>query len=190
MTIYFTADTHYGHANVIQHCNRPFGDVDEMNRELVRLYNDTVGPEDTCYHLGDFSLSARALPIVSSLNGRKILIVGNHDKCWKKPQRYQQYIDAGFEAVHHQYQLLITFAPPREAETLLLSHLPYRGDPSEKYHKDRPVDEGKWLLCGHVHSAFKVRNKQINVGVDVWDYRPVSLQQVVDIMINSSGTPA
>ncbi len=48
--VYFTADTHFNHANVLKYCARPFASIDEMNRELIARWNALVGPEDTVYH--------------------------------------------------------------------------------------------------------------------------------------------
>lgn len=82
MAIWFTSDTHFCHANVIKYCNRPFADVHEMNRELVRRWNDRVALRDTVYHLGDFAFGPK--PAIAAwrrrLNGRIILVRGNHDR--------------------------------------------------------------------------------------------------------------
>lgn len=70
--IYFTSDPHYGHANVIKYCSRPFASVDEMTRVLITNWNKVVTPEDIVYCLGDFSLSTRpAEAITQKLNGIK-----------------------------------------------------------------------------------------------------------------------
>ena len=73
--IYFTSDTHFGHANIIKYCKRPFANVDEMNIALVAAWNAKVKPEDTVYHLGDVTF--KRLDMVPLLNGTKILIRGN-----------------------------------------------------------------------------------------------------------------
>ncbi len=79
--IYFTADTHCNHTNVLKYCARPFASIDERNRELIARWNAVVGPEDTVYHLGDFAMGKPSEwpTFLRQLNGvRKILIRGSH----------------------------------------------------------------------------------------------------------------
>ena len=81
--VHFTADTHFGHAAIINMCGRPFASVDKMDEELVQRWNDVVKPSDTVWHLGDFAHKAnpyRVNEIFARLNGTKHLILGNHDK--------------------------------------------------------------------------------------------------------------
>ena len=80
--IFFTADPHFGHENIIRHCKRPFASVDEMDAALIRNWNATVGPRDEVYILGDFTMrpAAQAHEYLAALNGRKYFIRGNHDK--------------------------------------------------------------------------------------------------------------
>lgn len=79
---FYIADWHYGHADCIAFDNRPFKTVEEMNAELVRRWNDTVGNGDLVYVLGDMFWCdpQAAIPVLKSLNGHKILIKGNHDR--------------------------------------------------------------------------------------------------------------
>lgn len=86
MTTFYTADTHFGHAGCLSQkfCNRPFKTVAEMNVMLVKRWNKLVQPGDTVYHLGDFATEDMPRSIVKGwfdrLNGRKILVAGNHDR--------------------------------------------------------------------------------------------------------------
>jgi calcineurin-like phosphoesterase family protein len=76
MTIFFTSDTHFGHQNIIDFCDRPWRTADEMNEALIERWNRLVGPNDTIYHLGDFAMKIRddeIRAIVRRLNGHKIL---------------------------------------------------------------------------------------------------------------------
>lgn len=94
MRVWVIADTHFGHKNVIKYCNRPFADTDEMERELIERWNNVVAKDDIVYHLGDFSMTHnkdKITEIVSKLNGRIVLIMGNHDT---KP--HQWFRDCGF----------------------------------------------------------------------------------------------
>lgn len=78
--VYFTGDEHYGHRNVIKYCNRPFQDVEEMDREIIKRHNEVVSDNDIVYHLGDFSLKKNRSKYLEQLKGKHIFIKGNHDK--------------------------------------------------------------------------------------------------------------
>jgi calcineurin-like phosphoesterase family protein len=182
MTTWFTADLHFGHANIIQYCARPFLDVDSMNNVLVDRWNESVKPADTVWVLGDVALGRidETLELVGELNGRKVLLAGNHDRCWsghgdKSAPWIERYLDAGFDEVRHG-EVNITVG----RRTMRASHFPYRGDSHDhdRYVDHRPVDSGAWLLHGHVHERWRQRGRMVNVGVDAWDYRPVSEAQV------------
>jgi calcineurin-like phosphoesterase family protein len=185
--IWFTSDNHFGHTNVIKYCNRPFESVAQMNEEMVERWNWNVAPEDTVYHLGDFSMNRGNVELwLPKLNGRKILVAGNHDAChpvWaKKPakiERFTQwYLDQGFDEVHLELDLNLG------GEAVQLCHLPYSVDHYDKprYMEYRPKRRARWLLCGHVHTAWKQLENQINVGVDVWNFYPVSEAQIIELM--------
>jgi calcineurin-like phosphoesterase family protein len=178
MTQWFTADFHLGHRNIIEYCNRPFTDVDEMNRALIANWNQVVGADDTVWVVGDFALGkiAETLPLASALNGRKILIAGNHDRCWSGHGRRadgwtERYSDAGFDEVIQGSAHAVL-----DRRRVLLCHFPYRGDSQnqDRFVDARPVDKGEWLLHGHVHDRWSQRGRMINVGVDTNDFTPVS----------------
>jgi len=178
MTTWFTADLHLGHANIIGYCHRPFADVATMDEELIDRWNRTVGPTETVWVLGDVALGQidHTLAEVSKLTGRKHLVAGNHDRCWaghgrRSQQWIDRYIDAGFEEVHQgQVGLEVDGVP------VAACHFPYRGDSHDhdRYLDHRPADRGGWLLHGHVHDRWRQSGRMINVGVDAWDYQPVS----------------
>lgn len=151
MTIFFTADTHFGHYNIIKHCNRPFSDTREMDAELIKRWNETVSTEDVVWHLGDLSLStnlAYLTPIVQQLNGRKRLIYGNHDRC-----RIQEYYAMGFEFVS---------VLPVLIEDTLLSHEPLR-------------EKMPFNIHGHVHERAIFHENGVCVSVECCDYRPTRI---------------
>jgi calcineurin-like phosphoesterase family protein len=186
MATWFTADLHLGHANIIGYCDRPFAGAEAMNQSLVEGWNDTVGADDTVWVLGDVALGrmAETLALVSLLNGRKLLLAGNHDRCWtghgKRAKGWtERYLDAGFAEVHQGH------IPLRVAgHDVLVCHFPYRGDSHDRdrYVEHRPPDRGQWLLHGHVHEQWRRRGRMINVGVDVWGYRPVSEQAIAELL--------
>lgn len=149
---FFTSDTHFNHTNIIRYCSRPFSSVEEMNRAMIERWNAVVGPGDTVYHLGDFAMGkASEWPsILPQLNGaRKILIIGSHDR------KARQMLEVGFTEA---YDTL-------EWNGWLLRHKPFKTD--------------KKLLCGHVHQKWLRLGWIINVGVDVWDFTPRTLSELV-----------
>jgi calcineurin-like phosphoesterase family protein len=181
-----TSDTHFGHVNIIKYCNRPYGSVDAMNEDLVRLWNETVGPNDIVIHLGDVAMGriTQTLALVRHLNGHKHLIAGNHDRCYYKPEKVGMYLEAGFETVSDTSQLVLG------DRIIDLIHLPFphggashEGDRSA-YERSKlriPEDTRRPLLCGHVHNNWKTMRSltgtpMANVGIDVHGLRPVSLE--------------
>lgn len=189
MTRFFTADLHLGHRNIIDYSHRPFRDVDEMNAALVDGWNDTVGADDEVIVLGDFAMGRidDTLPLASLLHGRKVLLAGNHDRCWFGHKKgvesgTARYLDAGFSEI---WQDKVTIEI--EGISFIACHFPYRGDSHDhdRYVAHRPTDRGSWLLHGHVHERWQVRDRMINVGVDVWDYKPVAAERLAALI--SSG---
>jgi len=189
MSIFFTSDQHYYHTNIIKFCNRPFATVEEMNEKMVYNWNSIVKPEDSVYCLGDFSMAFRSVELFSSrLMGKKFLIPGNHDFCHsvhkksRHPENQKKWIKEyeknGWIVLPEQMKFDI------DGITVNLCHMPYIEDHTGevRYEKNRPVDDGNWLLHGHIHEKWKIKNKMINVGVDIWDFKPVSLDQIKEII--------
>jgi len=179
MALWFYSDPHFGHKNVIEYCKRPFTDVDHQTLELIARYNSRVAKDDTVIWLGDcfFCKRGQARQILSQLNGRKIVVLGNHDA---EPGKMQSL---GFDFAMFESRIRLAGHPVK------LSHYPYappwwkqffRGKGDLRYLDRRPTRFDGWLLHGHVHQAWKMREKsrEINVGVDVWDFKPVSFQEV------------
>lgn len=186
--IYFTSDHHFSHKNIIQLCNRPFNSVEDMDEEMIRRWNSVVGEQDTVYYLGDFSLSIKPVKgYVKRLNGYKILIAGNHDKCHYFQHKNKlsllksegEYINSGFMSI---FDFSRDFFKIVGAPQILLSHFPYDNGDDKRFYEIFPRDDGHWLLHGHVHNKWKVKDKQINVGVDQWDFYPVSLNKILEIV--------
>lgn len=178
MEIWFTADLHLGHKNIIELCNRPFADVDEMNTALIERWNHVVAPKDRVYVLGDVAMGkiADTLPLAALLNGQKMLVPGNHDRCWQgnkkiRPHDIAVYEQAGFTILDGQ----VAYGQ------WLLCHFPTTGDSHlvDRYAEHRPSLSGRQaIIHGHVHNTWKVNGRQVNVGVDVWDFQPVHIDQV------------
>ncbi|OYU81772.1 MAG: phosphoesterase [Flavobacterium sp. BFFFF1] len=170
--IFFTSDQHFGHANIIKLTNRPFANAEEMDRELIRRWNERVAPEDEVYHLGDFALSTtEALTdVLNQLNGTIYLIKGNHDKtALALPKRFKWIKD------YHE----VTIKDPdafNGSRLIILFHYAmriWRNDFRESWH-----------LYGHTHGTLpdKEHKLAIDVGVDCHDFYPISYDEVKAIM--------
>ena len=162
--IFFTADLHFGHTNIIKHCNRPFATADEMDAALTHNWNTTVGQKDEVYILGDFTMrhAAEAHRYLTPLNGRKYLVRGNHDRFLKN---FTPYMD-DFEWVKDYHVLII------EGRRIVLFHFPILvWDQSHR---------NSVHLFGHVHNKPMPagRGAAFNVGVDVNNFAPVSLDEI------------
>jgi len=192
VTTFFTSDLHVGHANICAYTGRPYSSVEDMNAGLIEAWAGTVGADDEVWILGDLALGriAETLPLVSKLPGRKILVPGNHDRCWagaSDPARWRDvYLQqAGLEEI---VDAPASYRLP-DGTVCGLDHFPYTGDSqdTDRYGAWRPSDNGRWLLHGHVHTAWRQRGRQINVGVDAWGGRPVPVTTIVDMVAAGTG---
>lgn len=120
MKTWITSDLHFGHTNIMKFCPSTrghFTDVDHMNAEMIRLWNESVQPEDLIYILGDvaFTNAERAAAILLSLNGNKILVQGNHDSKLVKDKRFRSCfieIHDYLRLVYNKQHLIIMFHYP------------------------------------------------------------------------------
>ena len=130
--VWFTSDTHFSHVNIINYCNRPFDNVEEMNNILIQKWNKVVQDGDIVWHLGDFALGDKTkIPeIVQQLHGNIYLVKGNHDN-----RSNQFYRDCGFKEVYNLPVVLDEF--------IVLSHAPMPFVPSSTMVN----------LYGHVHDS-------------------------------------
>jgi calcineurin-like phosphoesterase family protein len=184
--IWFTSDTHFGHKKIIQYCDRPYDSVEEMDAELIDNWNQVVKPTDEVYFLGDFSLSFKNVrQVVPLLNGTKHLVAGNHDLCHSSNSGAgayrKRYVDVGFEDVCESLYLSVG------GQRVLCHHMPFFDlkDPDQRFPEHKPHNQGGWLLHGHVHQRWKIKGRQINVGVDVWDFYPVSISVIEQLIARS-----
>ena len=169
--IYFTADLHFGHKNIIQYCDRPFSTVEEMDEALIHNWNDAVRPKDEIYILGDFTMGSPAMArkYLTRLNGRKYFIRGNHDRFLDNPEPFM----ANFEWVK-DYHVLRS-----NGYRIVLFHFPILE--WDQFYR------GALHLYGHVHNSqesdkrLNVLGKNaFNVGVDVNGFKPVSLIEIIE----------
>ncbi len=184
---WFTSDLHLGHTNIIKYCDRPFSEAGVMNAALVAGWNTLVGHDDEVWVLGDLAMGRidEMLPIAGKLVGTKHLVVGNHDRPFEDGSRRAEWTgrymgDAGFvEILHGETTLELS-----DGSQVRLCHFPYSGDSrhDERYLNQRPVDDGTWLLHGHVHDTWRQHGHMINVGVDAWSGVPVSEEAIIGLI--------
>lgn len=174
MKIFFTSDLHFGHSRIIELCNRPFSHVDAMNEMLIQRWNAVVDPGDVVYALGDIFMGPRETVFLRKrLNGKIILIKGNHDK------KDALLKEAGVDEIHHKLEIEV------DGHKLYLAHIPvHLPDPTERWYPSElipvPPTTYDYFLCGHVHGQWKRRGNTINVGVDVSDFIPLTLNQLLE----------
>lgn len=154
--VFFTSDYHLGHANIIKFCGRPFKDVDHMNESLIRNHNARVRDTDMVYHIGDFMFRSRRHInyYLERLNGNIILLKGNHDKNNKVPAYIHRCV------------------------------IRYGGMDFGMFHNPAAEFPMRYNLVGHVHEKWRFKkdsygNYFINVGVDVWKFMPVTINEII-----------
>lgn len=159
MTVFFTADTHFGDHWTINIQHRPFDSVAAMDAVLIERWNAVVGPDDVVWHLGDVARRAADVPaLLTRLNGTKHLLRGNND-----PDATADA--AGWESVGSYAEIDVA------GHRLVLCHYPFR---SWNGQHRRALN-----LHGHSHGRLKPMLRQYDVGVDVHDFAPVTLEQIV-----------
>jgi len=184
MTIFFTADTHYFHEKIIGYCDRPFRYAHEMNNHLIANHNAVVKNNDSTYFLGDFAFGDPKI-ILPQLNGKKFLILGNHDR-WEKQTDVSEYA----EFVKPYYELYVDDPQAHKGRRLIvLMHYAMR-----VWNKSH---HNSWHLYGHNHGNLPEdpMSFSFDVGVDAiakrlsvdgnlnpTDYRPISYEEVKLIM--------
>ena len=155
---FFTSDEHYGHDRIIEYCQRPFKDVEEMNEVLIAKHNQVVGKNDITVHAGDFGWfkkEADAQKIIKRLYGSHIFIKGSHDHWLPDSAKFmwRKMIDGQFVVVCH-----------------------YAMRTWERAH------HGSWQLYGHSHGTLPGIGKQMDIGVDCNNFIPLSFGQIKILM--------
>jgi calcineurin-like phosphoesterase family protein len=179
----YYSDPHYGHLKIIEYCDRPFADVEEMQTEMIKRYNDRIGTSGIVLWTGDCFMGpeskVRAADVMSQLNGRKLLVRGNHDKA------HQTMLAFGFELVCEEMFLRIA-----ERRVRAIHFPPGHADPThfdengvDRYESKRPPKvQDEIIMHGHTHQTTKGQDNLIHVGVDAWDYAPAMHDDVVELI--------
>lgn len=169
MKKWFISDTHFSHNNIIKYAGRPFANVDEMDQALMDNWNSCVGVEDQVFFLGDFGLGSidHLHAICKQLKGSKVCILGNHDKnaSWMTRIGFDVVLESAFLKIGQH--------------TVELIHIPSRQTPAH------------FQLHGHVHDKrpSKVISNQMNLCVEVWDYKPVSERVILSLIDKAAANP-
>ena len=172
MTIWFTADTHFGHANIIKYCNRPFSSIEEMDESLIKNWNDAVGPNDTIYHLGDFTLAGKdaVRMYFLRLEGKIFIVPVGHDRKWLKGKEYFSRSDHPVTILPPLYTFSVSLPDEKHPQPIVLCHYAMRVWDRSHY--------GSWHLYGHSHGNLPPLKNSLDVGVDIRNYHPLSLHDV------------
>lgn len=165
--IFFTSDTHFLDFRQVEIAGkkihlflRPFKTIEEQDELIISNWNSIVSEEDTVWHLGDFTTVVEGLEFRHRLNGKINLIRGNKEDIFSD-ELLLKYFDT------LQREAAVTLS---NGETLNLVHYPVL------------AKENQFNLVGHVHKAWAIQANMLNVGVDVWNWRPVSEEEVIHII--------
>lgn len=187
---YFTSDTHFNHENILKFCRSAYPDTDTMNWDVVKVWNATVSPDDTVYHMGDYAFKTgqkkeATRDLTAKLNGTKHLMKGNHDNL-------KQIGDFPFASIEENTSFITI-----QGVKFRMSHYPYPWGQTEMDKAERPwcktdpdvnPDTGELypLLCGHVHDKWAMQKGCLNVGWDIWK-RPISEDEVMKLYKGTRG---
>ena len=176
MATYFTADLHFGHSEIINYCSRPFSDVSEMNKVLIKNWNSRVNNDDHVYIAGDVFYGGRdaagmkdAVATVKKLNGILHLIAGNHDIPYLKNMEYH-YLFADVDQLRYL---------KHGKEHIFLSHYPMA--------EWSGYFRGSWHIYGHIHNSttgsayqyMKTQDKALNAATDICGFMPVTFDELI-----------
>lgn len=184
--VFLTSDTHWDHANICKFTNydgspvRPWDNVEEMNEEMIKRWNDTVGPKDKVYHLGDVAINRKGLPIMDRLNGNKVLIKGNHDIFPLKD--YVKY----FRDIRAYHVL----------DGMIMSHIPIHKESIARFganihghtHGNRVMKiMGVYTDGTLIRSKDEIDPAYFCVCVEQTDYTPIAFEDVVEKIKEQGG---
>lgn len=173
MTTWFTSDPHFGHAKIIEYCDRPFKDAHEMNRGLVERWNSKVQNGDLVYLLGDISFKEGiTLEALSQLNGNIVLVKGNHDHISATVKRRL------VEVVDYKEIKIPDEEMDKGIQRIILMHYPIESWNHQNH--------GSWHFHGHVHGTnhhpYRIIPGRLDVGMDAHNWYPISYEEAKTIL--------
>ena len=168
--IYIISDTHFGHENILRFRDsktneliRNFSDIHDMNEQIVQRWNAVVTEEDIVYHLGDVYFG-KGWEVLERLKGRKRLILGNHDNA--KSEHLQKYFQKILMwRMFPEYNCLLTHVPVHESSLFKV----------------------QYNLHGHIHQQASPTERHINCSVEVQDYMPRLITDLVPNLVVQNG---
>lgn len=171
--IWFSSDLHFDHRNLcLKH--RKFRSVDYMNKLIIDNCNSVIGNNDEFYILGDISFAKldKTIELVSQLNGKKHLILGNHDKYLAKKKEFREL----FLSVDHYREIDVYHKDTGEKQRICMSHYPMLVWNRSHY--------GSVALHGHCHGSmvYPFEGRIMDVGMDCWGFKPVECFYILDIL--------
>ena len=159
-TTWIISDTHFGHEKTCSVFTRsdgsplrPFSNAEEMNEAMVDNWNSVVRHNDVVYHLGDVVINRKFLPIIHRLNGKKRLILGNHDH-WSMQVLSEYFVDVYGCKVH---------------KDMIMTHIPLHPDQIRRFHVN---------VHGHLHDEVVDDSRYLNVSVEQTNYTPITIEEV------------
>lgn len=160
---FFISDHHFGHKHIIDFESRPFASAEQMTERMIEKWNAAVGDNDRVFHLGDFSFlnKEKTADIVRRLNGRKFLILGNHDRGRSR----SWWLDAGFDEVSEYPIVYKDFFFLSHEPMYMNKHMPYVN------------------VHGHIHGQKYEGASYFNVCVEHWDYTPLTFERIRDMVV-------
>jgi len=162
--IFFIADPHYGDERILKYENRPFQNVEFMDADMIRRWNEVVSSEDTVYVLGDLGADGYEQDILFKLNGTKFLVKGNHDT--KSNEEYRSF---GFAEVYDHPIIIDGFWILSHEALYVNTNMPYAN------------------LFGHVHNSPIVKdysNQHYCVSVERINYTPIDFDMIKNLILN------
>ena len=184
--VFLTSDTHFGHVNICKFTNyngspvRPWDDVNEMDEEMIKRWNETVGPKDKVYHLGDVVINRKSLAILDRLNGDKVLIKGNHDIF--KLSDYTKYF-RDVRAYHVMNGCILSHSPVHKESIARFGTNIHGHTHGNRVRKLRGVN----VKTGEMLYSDEIDPDYFCVSVEHTDYRPISFDDVLQKIKDQGG---
>lgn len=170
-TTWFTADSHFGHRGILTMEGRPWDDIGRHDEDLILAWNSRVRPQHDVFFLGDFAMNSsaeRCQEIFARLNGRKHLIIGNHDG--------PRHVGLGWASEPTDLRTIFV-----DEARIVLCHYALR--------TWNGMLRGALHLYGHSHGKLPGTSHSLDVGLDAWAYRPVSLAEIRERLAATPESP-